>query len=65
MTRNIFTVELEFDQAEEVSRGYLINLLSDINAHPFDSELIEPLNRLIAYMSTPGTWEDGKYDDYS
>lgn len=62
MTRNIFTVDLEFDQAEEVSREYLISLLSDINAPLFDPEMIKTLNRLIAYMSPPGTWEEGKFD---
>ena len=56
-----FKVELEFEQVERISRDYLIDLLEDCTS----PKVIESLNCAISYMSVSGTWEDGKYDDYS
>jgi len=59
-----FTVELSLEQAEQVTRDYLIDLLNDIECVPFgDPNMIECLNRLVSYMSVPGEWKDGRHDD--
>ena len=58
------TVALTYEQREQVARDYLIDLLEDIEFVPFgDPNTIEVLNRVISYMSPPGQWEDGKYDE--
>lgn len=62
MTRSVLSVELNVEQAEQVTREYLIDLLDDVNIPFGDPNMTECVHRLIAYMSTPGTWEDGKYD---
>lgn len=62
MTRISYIVDLDMEQAEGVTRDYLIDLLDDINVPFSDPAFIKSINCLIAYMSTPGTWEDGKYD---
>ena len=64
MTRREFNVELSVEQAEKVTREFLIDLLDDVN-DPFgdDPSMSDCVYRLIAYMSTPGTWKGGKYDD--
>ena len=53
-----FEVELEYDQVGRVAREYLIDLLEYCD----DSKLSESVNDIIAYMSIPGTWREGKYD---
>ena len=62
MTRSEFSVELSVEQAEKVTREYLIDLLDDDNIPFGDPIMTVCVYRLIAYMSTPGTWEEGKYD---
>lgn len=62
MTRTSYIVDLDIEQAEGVARDYLIDLLDDLNIPFTDPALIKSINHLIAYMSTPGTWEEGKYD---
>ena len=57
------TIALTYEQREQVARDYLIELLEDIEFVPFgDPKMVETVNQLIAYMSSPGAWEDGKYD---
>lgn len=62
MTRNVFSVELSPEQAEEVTREYLVDLLDEISVPFTDPKMIECVNRLIAWMSQPESWEGGKYD---
>lgn len=57
------TIALTYEQREQVTKDYLIELLYDIEVIPFgDPVLVQSVNRLIAYMSVPGEWEDGQYD---
>jgi hypothetical protein len=57
-------IELNYDQVEEIVREYLIEFLDelDITERFADPVMKESINRLIAYHSVPGQWEDGKYD---
>lgn len=57
-----YPIELSIEQAEMVTREYLIDLLGDVNVPFTDPKLTESLNFLIAYMSVPGEWEEGRYD---
>lgn len=57
------TIALNYEQREQVARNYLIELLEDIEDVPFgDRQMVESINRIIAFMSPPQTWEGGKYD---
>lgn len=58
-----YSVDLNLEQAESITRDYLVDMLDDLNVPFTDPTLIESINRLIAYLSVPGTWEDGKYDN--
>ena len=62
MSQSNYSVDLNLDQAGGIARDYLIDLLDDLNVPFTDPTLIKSINQLIAYMSVPGTWEDGKYD---
>lgn len=62
MSQSKYSVDLNLDQAGGIARDYLIDLLDDLNVPFTDPTLIKSINQLIAYMSVPGTWEDGKYD---
>ena len=57
------TVALTYEQREQVARDFLIDLLEDIEDIPFgDRNMPDALNRIIAWCSAPGSWEDGQYD---
>lgn len=58
------TVALTYEQREQVARDFLIDLLEDIEDVPFgDRNMVDALNQIIAFCSSPGSWENGKYDD--
>ena len=57
------TVALTYEQREQVARDFLIDLLEDIEHVPFgDPSMVDAMNRIIAFCSPPGSWEDGQYD---
>ena len=57
------TIALSYEQREQVARDFLIDLLEDIEDVPFgDRNMVDAVNRIIAFCSPPGSWEDGKYD---
>lgn len=60
-----YNVELDTEQSDKITREVLIDMLEDLNIPFTDPNMVECVNRLIAWMSPPGTWQDGKYDDYS
>lgn len=58
------TVALNWEQREQVTRDFLIDLLEDIEHVPFgDRNMVDSLNQIIAFCSAPGSWENGKYDE--
>jgi hypothetical protein len=57
------TVALTYKQREQVARDFLIDLLEDIEHVPFqDPSMVDAMNRIIAFCSPPGSWENGQYD---
>ena len=57
------TVALTYEQREQVARDFLIDLLEDVEHVPFgDPSIVDSINRIIAFCSPPGSWEDGKFD---
>ena len=62
MSNTSCTIALNYEQREQVTKDYLIELLEDMKVPFGDPALQECVNRLIAYMSVPGEWEDGQYD---
>lgn len=59
----MFEVSLSHEQAEEVTREFLIDLLEDLNVPFTDPVMLQNINQLVSWMSPPGSWKDGKYDE--
>jgi hypothetical protein len=58
------TVALTYKQREQVARDFLIDLLEDIEHVPFqDPSMVDAMNRIIAFCSPSGSWENGQYDN--
>lgn len=58
----MISLEIDLDQAEIVARDYLIDLLDMLEQVGDDPATADAINRVIAYMSVPGTWKEGAYD---
>lgn len=59
----MFEVSLSHEQTEALTREFLIDLLEDLNVPFTDPVMLQNINQLISWMSPPGSWKDGKYDE--
>lgn len=57
-----FQVDLDIDQVEKITRECLLDFLDDINIPFQDPKIVDACHTVIAYMSVPGEYKDGKYD---
>ena len=63
MIEHSCTIALTYEQREQVARDFLLELLYDLEIPFQDAEHIVCIKRLIAYLSTPGDFLNGEFDE--
>jgi len=56
------TIELSYNEVENVTKQYLLSLVSNEGIQLTSDEIVESLHKVIAFLSVPGTYMGGKYD---